>query len=206
MKLKYYLRGLGIGIAVTAAVLMIAGGGKESLTDEEIMERASDLGMVESVTLSSLNNGNSEKEDISEEASDVLSAEIVDSEEAIEEPSGEQISEEISSEIISENESLEVWNEQPGSEIDSEVLNEELPSENVSGENIEEYVIVEVGGGDGSYTVSEKLQAVGMIENARAYDNFLCNNGYDKILQTGRHEIPKDADWNTIADILAGRM
>jgi len=51
MKLKYYLRGLGLGIIVTAVVLTIAGGDKESLSDEEIKRRAAQLGMVESSSL-----------------------------------------------------------------------------------------------------------------------------------------------------------
>ncbi|MCI8281896.1 MAG: hypothetical protein HFI76_09410 [Lachnospiraceae bacterium] len=47
MKLKYYLRGLGIGIAVTAIVLTIANAGSQKpLTDEQIMERAEELGMI----------------------------------------------------------------------------------------------------------------------------------------------------------------
>ena len=49
MKLKFYLRGLGIGIAVTALVmgLALSKDTKESMTDEEIRERAEQLGMVE---------------------------------------------------------------------------------------------------------------------------------------------------------------
>ncbi|MGN0365260.1 MAG: hypothetical protein ACI4E5_04880 [Suilimivivens sp.] len=47
MKLKYYLRGLGIGIMVTAVILSVAfGSRKETLSDREIMERATELGMV----------------------------------------------------------------------------------------------------------------------------------------------------------------
>ena len=47
MKLKYYLRGLGIGIIITTLVLMIAySGHKTELTDEEIIARAEALGMV----------------------------------------------------------------------------------------------------------------------------------------------------------------
>lgn len=49
MKLKYYLRGLGIGILVTA-LIMGATDGKE-LTDEEIKARAIQLGMVEALSL-----------------------------------------------------------------------------------------------------------------------------------------------------------
>ena len=49
MKLKYYLRGLGIGMAVTALILGISFSGRQgqeaqTLTDEQIRERASELG------------------------------------------------------------------------------------------------------------------------------------------------------------------
>ncbi len=48
MKLKYYLRGLGVGIICTAIIMGIALSGKEKekLTDAEIVERARLLGMV----------------------------------------------------------------------------------------------------------------------------------------------------------------
>ena len=48
MNLKYYLRGLGIGIIVTALILGFSVGGKEkTLSNEEIKERAKELGMTE---------------------------------------------------------------------------------------------------------------------------------------------------------------
>lgn len=46
MKLKYYLRGLGIGILVTAAILTIVYHSKGSMSDSQIMKRAAQLGMV----------------------------------------------------------------------------------------------------------------------------------------------------------------
>jgi len=45
MKLKYYLMGLGIGIFITTLVLSV-GNRKETLSDEEIIARARELGMV----------------------------------------------------------------------------------------------------------------------------------------------------------------
>ncbi|MDE7287252.1 MAG: hypothetical protein K2N55_10485, partial [Lachnospiraceae bacterium] len=52
MNLKYYLRGLGIGIVVTAIIMGIASrGGKEELSNEEIKERAKALGMIEESTV-----------------------------------------------------------------------------------------------------------------------------------------------------------
>lgn len=43
MKLKYYLRGLGIGICLTAFLLSY--GNKEEMTEKEIIEKAQQLGM-----------------------------------------------------------------------------------------------------------------------------------------------------------------
>jgi Predicted periplasmic solute-binding protein len=42
MKLKYYMRGLGIGICVTTLIMSF---GKEKMTDQEIIKRAQELGM-----------------------------------------------------------------------------------------------------------------------------------------------------------------
>ena len=51
MKLKYYLRGMGIGIILTAIVMGFAlGGRRAAVSDAEIIKRARDLGMVEAKT------------------------------------------------------------------------------------------------------------------------------------------------------------
>lgn len=48
MNLKYYLRGLGIGIIVTAVIMLVMNRvNKPTLTDTEIKKRAVELGMVE---------------------------------------------------------------------------------------------------------------------------------------------------------------
>lgn len=51
MNLKFYLRGLGIGIVVTAIImLVISSNNKVSLSNEEIKQRAANLGMVDGNT------------------------------------------------------------------------------------------------------------------------------------------------------------
>lgn len=209
MKLKYYLRGLGIGIAVMAVIMMITGGGKESLTDAEIMERARELGMVESVTLSELNTGEDELTDSSEVVSE---APVENTSETKTSEQAESASEAKTSEQAENASEAKTSEEAEGSSETKTSEEAQKTSEepgSVSGEKtseaIEEFVIVEVGRGDGSDTVSNKLAAMGLVESAREYDRYLCNNGYDKILQTGVHEIPKGSDWETIAKILSGR-
>ena len=59
MKLRYYLRGLGIGILVTAVILTIVLRGWNTMTDAEVVERARELGMedkYEAGTLAQMNS------------------------------------------------------------------------------------------------------------------------------------------------------
>ena len=54
MEKKYYLRGLGLGIIVTAVIMGIALSGgtkKREMTDEEVIARAKELGMTEDTRL-----------------------------------------------------------------------------------------------------------------------------------------------------------
>ena len=59
MKLKYYLRGLGIGVFVSVIVMTVAFGNRKPMTDEEIKARAKELGMIENSVLADMN-----KEDV----------------------------------------------------------------------------------------------------------------------------------------------
>ena len=62
MKLKYYLRGMGIGVILTAIIMGFALGGRtKPISDAEIIERAKNLGMVEGGVLTDFSTGNSEE-------------------------------------------------------------------------------------------------------------------------------------------------
>lgn len=56
--------------------------------------------------------------------------------------------------------------------------------------------------GDGSFNVAKKLAEAGVILSADNFDTFLCENGYDKKLQTGTFSIPADASDEQIARIV----
>lgn len=63
MERKYYLRGLGVGIAVTAIIMGIALSGDQAMTDDEIIARAKELGMVENTVLAVPDNEETGEED-----------------------------------------------------------------------------------------------------------------------------------------------
>lgn len=51
MNLKSYLRGIGIGMVVTALILHYSSFGKNQISDADIISRAKELGMIENSTL-----------------------------------------------------------------------------------------------------------------------------------------------------------
>ena len=95
MKLKYYLRGIGIGVILTAIVMGFAlGGRKTTMSDAEVIERAKELGMTDGGVLSDTVNEGDEVEESNTSSSD----------QALDE-AGKEISKEIDEAFASANES-----------------------------------------------------------------------------------------------------
>lgn len=176
MKLKYYLRGLGIGILVTTVILSLAGVGRKNMTDEEVVKRAKELGMVESTLLSDLPDQTKTDEVRPTEPETSLQPETS-------EPEPE--------ESASTPETPEAPEETPVS-----------PEDGNPDTSTWETVTLVIGRGESSTTVSKNLKKAGIVEDAAAFDRFLCNNGYDKKIITGTYEIPYGASEEEIAKII----
>lgn len=218
MRLKYYMRGLGIGIAVTAVVLNFSvKQNTKELSDEQIKARAVELGMVEKSLLSDVLEDTQTPETTEEQAL---------SEEAVTEPSTEvQSTEEAGSEVSTEAQSTEEAEREAGTEANteakaSEESNTEAPldekSQTISDKNKEtekqqeteqklsteekqEVINIVVNSGESSVAISKKLQIAGLVTSAGEFDQFLCKNGYDKKICTGNHTINKGASNEEIA-------
>ena len=108
MERKYYLRGLGIGIVVTAIIMGIATSGKRGMTDEEIIARAKELGMVENTVLSE----KTEEEAETEADVDIANAEDATEKSAIEETKKPETSTEQKQNTTEETEKPETSEEQ----------------------------------------------------------------------------------------------
>lgn len=197
MKLNYYLRGLGVGIVVTALLMGIAlSGRKEKMTDEEIRQRALEMGMVDGNTLLADlpdNKGKEEEQKENEEGDSLPSLsdnEIADNGNAAKDMPAENPEPE-------NNKETENGNPENGGEGE-----EETPPEGEEGVIVNEITTITISSGDGSRTVANKLMQAGLIDDAAAYDDFLCRNGYDKRLKTGKHDIPAGASNEEIAAVL----
>lgn len=188
MKLKYYLRGLGIGILVTTVILSLAGVGRKNMTDEEVVKRAKELGMVESTLLSDLPDQTKTDEVRPTEPEISLQPETSEPEESASTPETPEAPEETP---VAPEETAVAPEETPVSPEDG---NPDTPAG--------ETVTLVIGRGESSTTVSKNLKKAGIVEDAAAFDRFLCNNGYDKKIITGTYEIPYGASEEEIAKII----
>lgn len=213
MKLKYYLRGLGIGILVTALILGLVTKDKSNMTDEEIKARAHELGMVEQRTLADvaatpIPDTALDKEEVTPEATKEppLTPAPTEEPEITPEPSKEP---ETTPEPSREPEITPAPTQEPGitptpdssnhtgaTETEGPVKTEAPPLET---EEIELAIVR----GDSSYSVSKRLAELGLIDDAREYDTYLCENGYDKKLNVGTYKLIKGQSWEEIAKIIS---
>ena len=207
MKLKYYLRGLGIGILVTTVILSLAGVGRKNMTDEEVVKRAKELGMVESTLLSDLPDQTKTDEVRPTEPETSLQPETSEPEESTSTPETPAAPEETTTtpETPAAPEETTTTPETPAAPEETPVAPEETPVSPEDGNPdtpAGETVTLVIGRGESSTTVSKNLKKAGIVEDAAAFDRFLCNNGYDKKIITGTYEIPYGASEEEIAKII----
>jgi len=247
MKLKYYLRGLGTGIVVTALILGISYGlsGDKTMTDEEVLARAKQLGWSESTVLSELtstsetdnqedNQTSADTTDVADDTNKEVGTDTADVKEDIETEDSADVTEDADAENLTDvtedaeaEDSADVTDDVEIADLTDEAIGEsesvEDDPENDDSDNekqntndnsgVDEFgmpdeagtVTITIVRGDSSDSVSRMLEEAGLVDSATAYDKYLCQNGYDKSIRTGKFEIPADATGEEIAKLITGR-
>lgn len=173
MKLKYYLRGLGIGILVTAAILTIVYHTKGSMSDSQIMKRAAQLGMVMAST-----------------EEDTLFAQTTQADTTIEETG--TISVEETTTVVETTEAVTEASTEKPTEAPTDVPTEAPAAE----------AVLTISPGMYSESVSAELVRLGIITNQKEFNSYLVNNGYAERIQTGDFKIKADMSYDEIARII----
>ncbi len=178
MKLKYYLRGLGIGMVVSTLILVISYNTQNKISDEEVIMRAKKLGMVMST------------ED------DLFGEETTSAEEpTTKEPSTEEpTTEEPSTE---EPTTEEPSTEEPTTE---EPATEEPTTE--AGGTVVEFTFT-IESGMYSEAVTKMLVQGGIIKNETEFNLFLETTGYEEKIQTGVYTVNSGMTYEEIAKIIS---
>lgn len=230
MEKKYYFRGLGLGIIVTAVIMGIAlsGSRQGQMTDDEIIARAKKLGMIED---SSLLASSGDEENEAEEAGEQEAAEPetvkppVKLDVAVADPKPAEASEETpeadsesSADTKPEADSKPSVDTKPEADSKPAADTNEMTKQDddttapassttsaASSTTSAAAKSVTIVSGDGSFTVAKKLAEAGVVNSAATFDTFLCQNGYDKRLRTGTFQIPANASDEQIARIVTGQ-
>lgn len=222
MKLKYYLRGLGIGILMTLLLMGVSGRKHtESLSEDQIRQEAYKLGMVDGTNVLVPHDAKAGGQDDSTETLQKQEASALDepSFDAADEPTGtdsegnEKESGGVAASVTEDaSVSADLLTGSGNTTTDSQTAGTTETAkdagskngENRNGTSGETSITITIESGDKSHTVAEKLANAGLVESSQAYDQFLYQNGYDKKLRAGSYVIPAGADEAEIAMILTG--
>ncbi len=178
MNLKYFLRGLGIGIVGTVIIFNVFGNKpeKEVLTDAEIIERAQTLGMV------------MEDKKIEETLEQILNNQ-------------EQAKQQEEQRKAEEKEEKEKNLEEQENKEQQSFLPDPLVEE-------ESTVIstITITKGMGSTQTAKALEKVGVIEDAEAFNEYLCETGNSVKLRIGTYQIKGRPSYAELAKIITKRQ
>lgn len=179
MKLKYYLRGLSIGVIISVIFFTVYTNNRnQNMTDDEIRARAKELGMIENSILNSSNQTSNMEEDPTEP--------------------DEPTSQEEPADLTDSQDELDQY------DISQEKLDDVTEPDNTELDSVETVTII-IERGDSSYTASKKLLEAGIIEDAKDFDQYLSQNGYDKKILTGSHEVPVTGTYEDFAKSITSK-
>ncbi len=173
MKLKIFLRGFGIGIVLTAIILsMLHTSEKNIMTNQEIIEQAKKLGMIDPKELGMAAAITSVPTD---KITPVPTKEVVETAAPEIKPTSET---------------------KPQKKETSKPKGTKKPVEET------DVVNLTVESGMWSEKICQKLQELGVIENATEFNKYLLENGYETKIRQGTYQIKKGASYEEIAKAL----
>ena len=227
--LKYYLRALGIGIIVTALLMGYSQKGQAQMTDEEIRERAAQLGMREQQgVLSELATASPEVSPAADPTvsptywSTAASTGSPTSQPAAEpaasptpQPAAEPTASPTPQPAASSTPQPAAKptaspTPQPAAESTASPTPQPAakptasptPQPAASLAPAGDVVTLVINRGESSVTVSKNLEELGLVEDYWAFDRYLCENGFDHSIGTGTYEIPLGTAEEEIARII----
>ncbi len=230
MRAKFFLKGMGIGVTVTALIFTIAFAlNPPTLSDEEVIARAKMLGMVESedmdktdaadVSDETVDENTNEEAALEESGSDESASgdeaasadgEATDTDttgdgEATESSDGSEASEEDALKALKEIQDKEAAASADDTDVNAgykttDTVND---SSRKNGATPGDSVAFTVNQGEDSSTVAARLHRAGVIDDPTDFDMFLAERGYDTRIHPGSYNIPKGASYEAIANAIA---
>ncbi len=202
MRLKYFLRGVGIGILVTTIILTATHASERRMSDSEVIDRAIELGMSFSASHSGQQSSTEEsspeessagRENSSDDVTDDLQHESETETEMESQSPSETVSESTSDGEASpgkESEAVTGMTTQAITETTTELTTENGNDGSAAGVmNNDVTCTINITKGMSSRTVCDMLKQNGIIEDAADFDRYLIKTGYDDKIRVGEVEV-----------------
>ena len=203
MKRKYYMRGLGIGILVTAILCAVAMPGKsEPMTDAQVIARAKELGYEKKESGVTADDINKLKENNEVSGTPGASAEPESTPDVTAEPEGTPGP--TSSPVPTPEPTATATPKPTATAIPTEKPKATATPAEGKEPVVTSYTIT-VERGATARRVAERLAATGAIADADGFVRYLQSKGLTDYINIGTFTIPKGASHAEIAGILTGR-
>lgn len=202
MKRKYFLRGLGAGIILSAVVMGVTSS-KADLTDAEIRKRAIELGMVEKPDVLEAVLKETKMPSTTGAAIDKNNNSETDKPETTDLPT---ITPKITYKPsqIQNNITPKATQKTIVTELPKVTQRPWVTSKPASqtGTPRREIISVTITAGMWSDQIAEKFKELGLVDSAKKFDKFLCDNDYASLIRVGSYRIPKGSSYEEIAKII----
>lgn len=200
MRLKYYMRGMGVGIVVTTIIFLIVlsfqnpksntasdKADHTTIQDEIEQEQQETSKEDETANTDTPSTEQSNVETTVEEDGSVTTVETIEG--------GKTSESDVAAEDSKSQEKTDA----------SEIATE--PEHVVVKSNSDDTtsITVTISGGEGSNAVGSKLQQAGVVDSGSRFNHYLESNDYDNIIQPGTYSIPSGSTYEEIAQIITKR-
>lgn len=206
MKRKYFLRGLGAGIILSAVVMGVTSS-KADLTDSEIRKRALELGMVEKpdvlegVLKETKIPATTSAAIVTSDKNDLETPEPTDF--PVITPTTKNKTTSVPSYVKPKTTQKAASNPVPKATQSSAVTAKTTPKPAVQNTAPKiEIISVDISAGMWSDEIAQKFEELKLVDNAKAFDKFLCDNDYASQIRVGSYRIPKGSSYEEIAKII----
>lgn len=202
-RLKYFLRALGIGIIVATLLTGYSRRGQARMTDEEILQRAAALGMTErqGTLLSDIGNATPQPT-VAPTAEPIATPTAEPIATPTAEPAATPTAEPAAT-PTAEPTATPTAEPEAGPTVAPTAEPTAEPAETPTDAPAGDTVTLVIRRGESSVTVSKSLQELGLIDDYKVYDKFLCDNGYDHYISAGIYEIPINSSHEEIVRIIS---
>ena len=199
MRLKYYLRGLGLGIIFAVFIMMVGYRNHgSSMSDSQIIEKAKTLGMVETENSSEMKTDNKtdnktdEKIDTSEP--DTSTADTSTDEDT--QTGTDNIDADNTTDTAAADTTV------PADAAATDTTASDAAGTDAAQPQQNTTFTITVAGGDTCRMIAERLQTAGIIDDAEKFRVYMGQKGVDQFIADGSHEIPYGASYDDIINIL----